>query len=178
MQNPDKTSGKNFGFFTSRVVRGIVVGALALAVLLLVFWGGMSFGYQRALFASRFGENYERNFIGTDTRVPGAHPDDIMNSHGASGEILSINGSIISVKGQNGVEQAISVGTTTIIEKSKNTITINDLSIGDYIVAIGSPNASGQIEAHLIRVIPAPAPDQSPASDPGSTSQPSAGQAQ
>ena len=42
---------------------------------------------------------------------------------------------------------------------ARDVVTTNELKLDDHIVVIGSPDSSGQIEAMLIRLLPAPLPE-------------------
>jgi hypothetical protein len=44
-----------------------------------------------------------------------------------------------------------------MIERLRETVKISDLKVDDFVVVIGEPNDSGQIEAKFIRLLP-PAP--------------------
>lgn len=143
------------------------VAAITCGVLLVAltsFAAGLSVGSHRALFSARFGENYERNFLGgPDTPdiqplpTPGSMMDPreqkgMRNPHGVGGEILSISGDTIVIKDKNDQESSIRVSDATIINRGKETITVGDLVMGDKIVVVGKPQDDGVIDAHLIRI--------------------------
>ena len=46
-----------------------------------------------------------------------------------------------------------------VINRNRDTITLADLKMGDYIVVIGAANESGQIDAKLIRFMSVPLMD-------------------
>ncbi len=54
------------------------------------------------------------------------------------------------------MEKIILVKDDTEIRELRNALKIDDLKINDYVVVIGEPNDSGQIEAKFIRIMPAP----------------------
>jgi hypothetical protein len=62
----------------------------------------------------------------------------------------------IVIEGQNAVEETIVVSTSTIFRQMRDTIPATDLKADDFVVVIGEPNQNGQIEAKLVRVVPAP----------------------
>ena len=57
------------------------------------------------------------------------------------------------IQGKDNLEKIISIDINTKIEQSRTEIKITDLNIGDFIVAIGTPNDTGFIEAKFIRLI-------------------------
>lgn len=141
------------------------VAAIACGVLLVALAGfaaGLSVGSHRALFSARFGENYERNFLGgPEAGRPGSSLGGMMdpkgekgmrNPHGVGGDIISISGDTIVIKDKNDQESSIHVSDATIINRDKETITLSDLVVGDKIVVIGKPQDTGVIDAHLIRI--------------------------
>jgi hypothetical protein len=117
----------------------------------------MSLGYRQARFAGQFGENFERNFLGPRSGM-GAHMfgQTIPTGHGASGEIVSLNLPQIVVSGTDNLEKTILVNASTTIRQFRNNIKVSDLSVGDFVVALGNPNDQGMITATLIRVMPEP----------------------
>ena len=57
---------------------------------------------------------------------------------------------------KNNTEKVIILKNDTKIEKMMQEIKTNELAIDDFIIVIGSPNDQGQIEAKLVRIMPAP----------------------
>jgi hypothetical protein len=118
-------------------------------------------GYHKARFGARFGDNFERNFIGPrrgnfSGRLPGPG---MPGGHGAVGEIISISLPQIVVAGPDNLEKTVLVGTSTMVREFRNEITADKLRVGDFIVVLGNPNDEGQIDAKLIRIMPPP-PDK------------------
>lgn len=142
----------------SKTVRGILMGIGIAILVLVIFQTGVTVGYHKARFVSRFGDNFNKNFV--DPKHGGAGDKFLMRGmpggHGALGEIVNISMPQIVVAGPDNLEKTILVGTTTRIRQFQNEITINDLKIGDFIVVLGVPNSEGQIEAKLIRTMPTP----------------------
>lgn len=135
-----------------RWVRWTVGALIAAAVFLLAFGLGVSVGYQKAIFSSEWGMNYERNFSGPPHGMTAGTESE--NLHGAAGTILDISGRTISVKDDDNDERSVLVATDTIIKKMDATVALDTLTVGDRIIAIGAPNTAGQVEAHFIRVFP------------------------
>ena len=134
-------------------------GALAAIVIFLVAFGlGVSVGYEKAIFSSEWGMNYEHNFSGMPPLgvAIGTTP---LNTHGAAGTVIDVSGSGLSVRDDDNDEQSIMVASDTVIKKMEATINLGDIMTGDHVVVIGSPNSNGQVEAHFIRVFPEPEPD-------------------
>ncbi len=136
-----------------------MIGVLAVIVIFFLGFGlGVSVGYQKAIFASEWGRNYELNFSGPQPR--GIMMMQMVNgdAHGAAGTVIDISSTTFSVKDSDNDEQSIAVVSDTIIKKMDTTIPLNALIVGDHVVVIGAPNAGGQVEARFIRVFPAPGP--------------------
>lgn len=139
----------------TRIALWIIGGVV---IVLIAFGGGMTVGYQRGIFSSRFGENYYNNFRGGDASIGGAPmmlggaPP--MNQHGTAGKVIDVNasGSQITVTDVDGNEESIAVDASTAIKKMDQTISLGEIVSGDQVVVIGEPNGSGQILARFIRI--------------------------
>ena len=141
-----------------------VIALSGFVVILLSVGLGIWIGGERARFSYRWADNYHKNFGGPKEgffmemrRFP---QDNFMSGHGEFGTIIKINGSEIMIKGRDNMEKFILAEKDTVVKNAKNDIKLSDLKIDDFIVIIGSPNDSGQIEAKIIRVLPLP-PDES-----------------
>ncbi len=140
----------------SKTVRGIIIG-LGLAIVLLgVFRLGQVSGGQKVRFSDRLGENFNRNFRDPRDNFfrnwsggPG-----MPGGHGAVGEIVSLNLPLVTIAGLDNLEKVVVIEDRTLIRQFQNQITPTDLQIGEHVVVLGAPNAEGQIEARLIRVMP------------------------
>jgi hypothetical protein len=143
--------------FQSKKFKIALLGIAGLIAALLIFQAGIFVGYRKADFSF----NWERNY----PRVFGTPPNNFfnefgdrgfINGHGTVGQIIKIDGYNIIIKGSDNVEKTIIVSDSTSIQSGRQSLKISDLKINDYIVAIGSPNNSGQIDAKFIRVMPPP----------------------
>jgi hypothetical protein len=147
-------------FLKSQTFKRVLYALGVFLVLLLVFQVGVFTGFRKATFSYRWAENYENNFGGPRGRglLPGIGGDSFINGHGTAGQIIKLDTSGIVVRGQDNTEKLISVSGDTRIVRNRQVIRESDLKAGDFIVVIGSPNASGRMDAELIRVLPAPPP--------------------
>ena len=145
--------------FDSKTFKIIVLGIVCLIILAFVFGLGVFVGTKKAEFSFNWADQYHRNFggpqggffgefMGTDKELP--------NANGSFGQIIKIDGSILTVKDSDGdnTEKTILVGDKTIIVLQRKNIKLSDLKTNDNIVVVGEPNSSGQIQADLIRVMP------------------------
>lgn len=122
----------------------IAIGGLVL--LLGAFSAGEHIGARKASFAFQNGNNFVRNFSDT---------------HGTAGKVLSVTLPTVTIEDHDGTEKVIAISDQTVIRRSRDTLHPEDIRTGDFIVAIGDPNAQSQIAAKLIRVLPPPpAPPQ------------------
>lgn len=148
-------------FLQSKKFKIIILGIAGLIILLLAFGAGKFVGFRKANFSYKWGENYHQNFAGPrggffkefEKELEGRN---FINAHGVIGQIIKIDGSTIVIKGKDNVEKIVLVKENTVITRFRETIKSTDLKSDDYIVVIGEPNDSGQIEAKLIRVMPPP----------------------
>jgi len=132
----------------------ISFGVAAALILIIVFGAGVFVGQEKARFSFHWGENYYNNFA---PKRPLQMPmdRDLVNGYGSSGQIIKINSNSLVIKDRDGVEKNVLATAQTLIKRGPENLIIADLKVNDEIVVIGSPNSSGQIEAKLIRVLPA-----------------------
>ena len=150
-----KIHKKILDIFESKISIKILYGVGGVIILIIAFSLGISVGFHKASFGKAWGENYERNF-GMMPNRPGFGKDNFPNSHGAIGKIIKIELPTIIVQDKNNTEKVVLLKDNTKVEKMMQEIKMNELMIDDFIIAIGSPNDQGQIEAKLVRVMPAP----------------------
>ena len=139
-------------------IAALIVGALIF--VLIVFAGGVAVGLHKARFSYRWGENYEKNFVGPrgdqgglmGPMMRGFEGRDFRNAHGLAGTIISIADNNLVVKDKDGKENTVAVSDATIIVRQRENLKITDLKASDQIVVIGNPDDNGVINANLIRV--------------------------
>lgn len=137
------------------VLKWIIVGLLAFVMVVFVFSAGIWVGGAKAKYSYRWAENYHKNFGGPrggflDDLRSFPHGD-LIEGHGAFGEIIELNDLGFIIRGRNDVEKIIIITEDTVTRKGRETVE-NGLKVGDNVTIIGSPNEEGQIEAKLIRV--------------------------
>ncbi len=127
-----------------------VLGTLIIA--LFIFEAGVVVGFHKASFASHWQENYAHNFGGPggffNTQVP--------NPHGTAGKIVSLSLPTFVVAGPDENERTVELDDDTIIRDGAATVDSNDLTVGKFVVIIGTPNDNGIVDARLVRIMPAP----------------------
>ncbi len=143
------------------------IAALAVGVVIIAlvsFAGGVAIGFHKAKFSYKFGENYERNFVGGPFQGPGMMargPRGMMgdfggrgfrNGHGIAGSIISVADNKVVIKDRDGQENTITVSDQTLIKSGQNTIKVADLKQDEQIVVMGRPGDNGTINADFIRV--------------------------
>lgn len=122
--------------FTSKRSANIFVALASIFIVLIIFWAGMRVGYKQAHFREQWGANY------------------IRNSHGAFGQIISIDLPALVIKGRSEAEKTVLVGTSTAVMSFRDKASVSDLKVGDAVVVIGTPDGQGRITASLIRIAP------------------------
>lgn len=161
----------------------IAIGIVgAMLIMLVIFASGVAVGLHKARFSYQWGQNYERNFIGSGfprggmmgrdgdrgDNIPmmgrtserggmmgffrGVEGKDFRNAHGLAGTIISTTDSNIIIKDRDNKENTIAVIDKTIIKRNADDLKITDLRANDQIVVMGMPNDQGVIGADLIRV--------------------------
>ena len=144
--------------FTSKVFKVTIYFLGIIIIASFIFQAGVFVGFHKASFGRDWGENYSKNF-GPKHRNPigGAlAPDVFPNAHGAIGKIIRIELPTITVSDKDGLEKSILITDDTDIHLMRGDVSPDKLALDNYIVVIGSPNSQGQIEAKLIRILPAP----------------------
>lgn len=133
-----------------------------IIIIALIFQAGFFVGFKKASFGHDWNNNYEKNF-GPSHRGPfimeGGFGDlkDLPNAHGAIGRIIKTElPTVIVMDDKDKVEKVVLVNDNTEIRKMRDKVAREDLKVDDFIVVIGAPNTQGQIEAKLIRLLPAP----------------------
>lgn len=140
----------------------IITAIVGLILIILVsFAGGVAVGLHKARFSYRWGENYERNFMGPGS---GGMNDgmrgffrnfegrDFRNAHGLAGTIISIADNNLVIKDKDNKESTVAVTDKTIIKSGRDNIELGGLKQNDQIVVIGNPGDNGVINASLIRI--------------------------
>ena len=145
------------------VIGFIIVGLGSFAI-------GLRVGFDKARFSYKWGENYERNFIGPKQgnfqggfdgpgRMIGAGRggfgmmgEGFRNGHGIGGDIISISDSSLVIKDELNNENKVNVTDKTIIKMFGEDLKLSGLKQDQRVVVMGRPNDSGSIDALLIRV--------------------------
>jgi hypothetical protein len=143
-----------------------IVAAAVVAFFLVAIFSfavGVKVGTHKALFSSRWGANYEQNFMGPHSGKEGPmgmmrqgfrdfEGRDFRNPHGLAGTIISVADNKIVVKDRDNKENSVAVTDKTIIKFGRDTIGFNDLKNDQQVVIMGNPDNNGVINADLIRV--------------------------
>lgn len=156
--------------FAAAWVRWVFALIGGLVVFFLAFSVGVSVGYEKGVFASRWGRNYENNFLGPGFGGMGGPGMPGGDAHGAAGTVIGVASSTFAIRDDENNEQSVAVTSSTILKKMDASISLRDLAVGDHVVVIGSPVATGQILARFIRVFSGPVPgagSSSPPAPPG-----------
>lgn len=144
-------------FFQSKIFKIVLLGIAGLIVVLFIFKIGMFIGFRKANFSYKWGENYHQNFGGPRGGLfKNFSGRDFIDANGVFGQIIKIEGSTLVIKGGGDVEKLVLVKDDTVIKRFQDNVKLADLKVDEYIVVIGEPNDAGQIEAKLIRLLPAP----------------------
>jgi hypothetical protein len=145
----------------SKTFKIVMYSVGTLVVVCMIFQVGVVVGFGKATYGSNWHNNYISNFGPIHRpRLIMSVPENLPNAHGAIGKIIKSDYPIIIVEDQDKSEKVVIVNDTTDIRKFRTDGTRDDLTVDTFVVVIGSPNESGQVEAKLIRILPQPqAPD-------------------
>ncbi len=147
----------------SKPYMAIALSISVIAVLFLVFSSGMYIGYRKARFSYQWGENYHKNFGGPRDGFMGDFGGkDLINANGVAGQIMKIDNSTLVIRSRDNVEKIVAVKDDAVINRLNETVKLNALKIGDFVVVIGEPNDDGQIDAKFLRTIPTAASSSMP----------------
>lgn len=131
--NGSKSANKLSWLKGSLIALGVVVG------ITFVFGAGFFVGRQSA----------------SPLRLPlGLEHRGSLKGHGAIGAIQSIGDQRITIRLRDGTIQVVLVDNETRLEKNFQRVSLADFKIDDQVVVLGSPNADGEIKAHLVGIIP------------------------
>jgi hypothetical protein len=146
----------------SKTFHTVIYTLGVLFIALLIFKAGMIAGFRKASFGRDWGNNYAMNF-GSPHKGPQMMKggfgdfDNLPNAHGAIGKIIKIESpTMIILDEKDNTEKVILMNEKTEIRKMRDSIKQDELKLDDHVVVIGTPNSAGQIEARLIRLLPAP----------------------
>ncbi len=123
-------------FFQSHALAVVLSIIVVLVLVMGAFAVGERVGFHKASFDPNNG-----NHMMTD-------------AHGSAGKVIAITLPTITIEDKDNTEKTVVVSDQTVIRKFRNTLTSQDIAVGDYIVAIGEPNTQSQIAATLIRILP------------------------
>jgi len=142
----------------SRRFKTIITIIVVLVGALVIFQVGVFVGYRKAVFSEGLGDNYYRAFSPREKGMVGRgfEGDGIPGGHGAVGKVIKTSSSTLIVEGPDNIEKQVFLTDSTLFRRFKESILVEDIKVGDYVIVIGSPNKNGQVEAGLIRLIPPP----------------------
>ncbi|MBI3442287.1 MAG: hypothetical protein HY007_00760 [Candidatus Sungbacteria bacterium] len=144
-------------FFQSKLFTKIFAGIGIVIAALLIFQAGMFVGYRKAAFSYRWGQDYYHTFGGRRKNfLAGMDRGEFPSAHGTIGKIIKIDLPTFVIEGQDKTEQVVLTNDQTTVRRFRETIKPADLKPDDYVVVIGDPNDTSQIEARLIRLMPFP----------------------
>lgn len=123
----------------------ITFGVIAAVLIMVSFWSGMIYGKSKGTApGGQFG-----------AMTNGGTRGGFRNTNGGmvSGEVLNKDAESITVKDRSGGSRIIFLSDSSQILKS-TTGSVSDLSVGEMVTAIGTPNADGSITAQSVQIRP------------------------
>lgn len=150
-----KINEKIKGLYAQKPLRlGIyIIGTLF--VLCATLQLGIFIGYHKASFARDWGDHYKKNFgLERPESFGGMMGGRLPTSYGASGKVLTLSLPSFIIEDNDGTEKTILITNKTLIKVGMQNASSSAIIGDSFVVVLGSPNTSGQIEAKLIRVMP------------------------
>jgi len=130
---------------------------MGIIIFVFIFGLGVFVGTKRADFSFRWAEEYHKNFGGPQNGFFGnMMGNEFTDANGVFGQVIKIEGQILTIKGRDNVEKNILVTDETTIVYQKKNIKLSEVKIDESVIVIGDPDNNGQIQAELIRVLPMP----------------------
>ncbi len=149
-------------FFETSIFTKLIVILGILAAALGIFWLGTVVGFRQAEYSSRWAGHYAEVFGGMrgpfsfgPGNIGGQGGDTIASSNGAVGTVMAVTLPTIAVKGSDEAEKVIVLGPKTLIRKFRSDATTTDIQVGDFLMAVGTPDEAGRIAATFVRIAPA-----------------------
>jgi hypothetical protein len=144
------------GLYTQKGLRlGLyIIGGLF--VFSVIFQLGVFVGYHKANYAHNFSDSYRKNFRGEKGGSFGSmmRGNNLPTAHGAFGTVLTTTLPTFIIEDKDGLEKSILILSSTIIKNISGNASSSSITPNNLIMVLGDPNASGQIEAKLIRIMP------------------------
>lgn len=143
-------------FLHSTTIQRVLIVLGVLVILCGTFSLGLRIGERKAGHFS----GWERGYRGMMPMMRrGTDRPLFPNGHGVFGNVLSISDNSLVIQGRDGIEQTVLVTSSTTIRVGRETVELKDISkdlTKLQASAFGAPNASGQVEARLIRLFNQP----------------------
>ena len=145
-------------FFENKISHRILWALGVVIVVALIFQAGVYVGFRKASFAFRFGDNFYRAFDGPKRGPAGMMEFDrgLPGRHGVVGKVVKVEDSTLVISGQDNIEHTVRINKGTVIKRFRGNASTTDLLTDSYVMVLGKPNDQSEIEAKLIRLVPAP----------------------
>lgn len=145
------------GLYTQKGLRlGLyIVGGLF--VFSIIFQLGVFVGYHKANYAHNFSDSYRKNFRGERGESFGGmmRGNNFPTAHGAFGTVLTTALPTFIIEDKDGLEKTILISSSTIIKNISGNASSSSITSNSIVMVLGDPTPQGQIEAKLIRIMPA-----------------------
>ncbi len=134
----------------------LLYGLGVLIIAGVIFHAGIEVGARKASFGNAYGQHYFENF-GMERHGPlGELSEHFSNPNGAVGKIIQITSPTFVVEGSDNTEKVILITDDTEFLLGRQKVSESELKIDGYVVVVGIPDEQGQVEARLVRIMPAP----------------------
>jgi hypothetical protein len=129
-----------------------IIGAVVVVVIIAgaAFYGGMT--YAKSSMPARGGGNFGNGTFMRGTGGPGGMR--FTNGGFTTGQILSTDGSSVTIKMQDGSTKIVLIGANTEVMKTVAG-SPGDLTAGTNVLVMGTPNSDGSLTASSVQIRPA-----------------------
>ena len=133
----------------------ITIGAVAVVIAIIVFYGGMKYGQHAAASTVAQTQGGQNGQLARGTRGGAGRSGGFGAGSGfTTGDVLSKDARSLAIKLRSGGSILVFFGSSTPIMKSTSG-TSDDIQIGSQVMVAGSTNTDGSLNAQSIQIRPA-----------------------
>lgn len=138
---------------TSKVISYVIPGLITVLFVMGSFWLGLAIGERRAQHFGGWCDSYRQAFLPPGRARVSMPMSGLPNPHGVFGRVVSRSGRTLVIQGNDDIDQSVLVTSSTPIRIGDRNGGLEDIYPEAQVAVFGIPSPSGQIVAHLVRVL-------------------------